>query len=51
MDCELCIHLLLLLDFIPNNMGMAIIFHPQPYILKRSREVQSLVTKYSNIQY
>ena len=23
MDCELCIHLLLLLDLIPNNIGMA----------------------------
>ena len=23
MDCELCIHLLLQLDIIPNNIGMA----------------------------
>ena len=23
MDCELCIHLLLMLDFIPNNIGMS----------------------------
>tara|TARA_B100000900_G_scaffold371407_1_gene350610 strand:- start:1569 stop:5540 length:3972 start_codon:yes stop_codon:yes gene_type:complete len=51
MDCELCIHLLLLLDFIPNNMGMAsVCFVPQPYIFLRGQgiKVQSLVTKYSN---
>lgn len=51
MDCELCIQLLLLLDFIPNNMGMAsVCFVPQPYIFLRGQgiKVQSLVTKYSN---
>jgi DNA polymerase elongation subunit (family B) len=51
MDCELCINLLLLLDFIPNNMGMAsVCFVPQPYIFLRGQgiKVQSLVTKYSN---
>ena len=51
MDCELCIHLLLLLDFIPNNMGMAsVCYVPQPYIFLRGQgiKVQSLVTKYSN---
>ena len=51
MDCELCIHLLLSQDFIPNNMGMAsVCFVPQPYIFLRGQgiKVQSLVTKYSN---
>ena len=49
MDCELCIHLLLLLDFIPNNMGMSnVCYVPQTYIFLRGQgiKVQSLVTKY-----
>ena len=48
MDCELCIHLLLLLDFIPNNMGMSnVCYVPQTYIFLRGQgiKVQSLVTK------
>ena len=49
MDCELCIHLLLLLDFIPNNMGMSnVCYVPQSYIFLRGQgiKVQSLVTKF-----
>jgi len=48
MDCELCIHLLLLLDFIPNNMGMSnVCYVPQTYIFLRGQgiKVQSIVTK------
>jgi len=48
MDCELCIYLLLLLDFIPNNMGMSnVCWVPQSYIFLRGQgiKVQSLVTK------
>ena len=51
MDCELCIHILLSQDFIPNNMGMSsVCYVPQPYIFLRGQgiKVQSLVTKYSN---
>uniref|UniRef100_A0A6C0C801 DNA-directed DNA polymerase n=1 Tax=viral metagenome TaxID=1070528 RepID=A0A6C0C801_9ZZZZ len=49
MDCELCIHLLLLLDFIPNNMGMSnVCYVPQTFIFLRGQgiKVQSLVTKF-----
>jgi len=52
MDCELCIHLLLMLDFIPNNIGMSnVCFVPQPYIFLRGQgiKVQSIVTKFSHI--
>ena len=48
MDCELCIHLLLLLDLIPNNMGMATVSYvPLSYIFLRGQgiKINSLVTK------
>ena len=48
MDCELCIHLLLLLDIIPNNIGMAIVSSvPLSYIFLRGQgiKISSLVTK------
>ena len=48
MDCELCIHLLLLLDIIPNNMGMANVSSvPLSYIFLRGQgiKISSLVTK------
>ena len=48
MDCELCIHLLLLLDIIPNNMGMANVSTvPLPYIFLRGQgiKISSLVVK------
>ena len=48
MDCELCIHLLLLLDLIPNNMGMAnVSYVPLSYIFLRGQgvKINSLVTK------
>jgi len=48
MDCELCIQLLLLLDFIPNNMGMSnVCYVPQTFIFLRGQgiKVQSIVTK------
>ena len=51
MDCELCIHLLLMLDFIPNNIGMSNVCSvPQPYIFLRGQgiKVQSIVTKFSH---
>ena len=51
MDCELCIHLLLMLDFIPNNIGMSNVCSvPQPYIFLRGQgiKVQSIVTKFAH---
>ena len=48
MDCELCIHLLLLLDLIPNNIGMANVSSvPLSYIFLRGQgiKISSLVTK------
>jgi len=48
MDCELCIHLLQLLDIIPNNMGMANVSTvPLPYIFLRGQgiKISSLVVK------
>jgi DNA polymerase elongation subunit (family B) len=48
MDCELCIHLLQLLDFIPNNMGMANVSTvPLSYIFLRGQgiRISSLVVK------
>uniref|UniRef100_A0A6C0FB09 DNA-directed DNA polymerase n=1 Tax=viral metagenome TaxID=1070528 RepID=A0A6C0FB09_9ZZZZ len=48
MDCELCIHLLLLLDLIPNNIGMATVSSvPLSYIFLRGQgiKINSLVTK------
>ena len=51
MDCELCIHLLLMLDFIPNNIGMSNVCKvPQPYIFLRGQgiKVQSIVTKFAH---
>ena len=48
MDCELCIHLLLLLDLIPNNIGMANVSSvPLSYIFLRGQgvKINSLVTK------
>ena len=41
MDCELCIHLLLLLDLIPNNIGMASVSSvPLSYIFLRGQGVK-----------
>ena len=48
MDCELCIHLLQLLDIIPNNMGMANVSTvPLSYIFLRGQgiKISSLVVK------
>ena len=48
MDCELCIYLLLRLDLIPNNIGMACVSHvPLSYIFLRGQGIKigSLVTK------
>ena len=48
MDCELCIHLLQLLDIIPNNMGMANVSSvPLSYIFLRGQgiKITSLVAK------
>jgi len=48
MDCELCIHLLLLLDLIPNNIGMANVSSvPLSYIFLRGQGIKifSLVAK------
>ena len=48
MDCELCIHLLLLLDLIPNNIGMANVSSvPLSYIFLRGQGIKifSLVVK------
>ena len=47
-DCELCIHLLLLLDIIPNNLGMAnVSFVPASFIFLRGQgvKVTSVVSK------
>ena len=49
MDCELCIYLMILLDIIPNNIGMANVCSvPLSYIFLRGQgiKVNSLVTKY-----
>ena len=48
MDCELCIHLLLQLDLIPNNIGMACVsWVPISYIFLRGQgiKIQSIITK------
>jgi len=48
MDCELCIHLLQLLDIVPNNMGMANVSSvPLSYIFLRGQgiKITSLVVK------
>ena len=47
MDCELCIHLLLMLDFIPNNIGMSNVCKDLSRICPRGQgiKVQSIVTK------
>ena len=48
MDCELCIHLLLQLDIIPNNIGMATVSHvPLSYIFLRGQgiKISSISTK------
>ena len=48
MDCELCIHLLQLLDIIPNNMGMANVSSvPLSYVFPRGQgiKITSLVAK------
>ena len=40
-DCELCIHLLMLLDIIPNNLGMAnVSYVPASYIFLRGQGVK-----------
>jgi len=40
-DCELCIHLLLLLDIIPNNLGMAnVSYVPASFIFLRGQGVK-----------
>ena len=48
MDCELCIHLLLQLDLIPNNIGMAnVSWVPLSYIFLRGQgiKINSIITK------
>ena len=48
MDCELCIHLLLQLDMIPNNIGMACVsWVPLSYIFLRGQgiKINSIITK------
>ena len=48
-DCELCIHLINLLDLIPNNMGMSnVCLVPLSFIFLRGQgiKVTSLVSKY-----
>tara|TARA_B100000674_G_C37976482_1_gene979659 strand:- start:432 stop:4253 length:3822 start_codon:yes stop_codon:yes gene_type:complete len=48
MDCELCIHLLLQLDMIPNNIGMACVsWVPISYIFLRGQgiKINSIITK------
>ena len=48
MDCELCIHLLLRLDLIPNNIGMAnVSWVPLSYIFLRGQgvKINSIITK------
>ena len=50
-DCELCIHLLNLLDIIPNNIGMAnVCLVPLSYIFLRGQgiKVASIVSYYSD---
>ena len=50
-DCELCINLLLLLDIIPNNLGMAnVSFVPASFIFLRGQgvKVTSVVSKMCN---
>ena len=50
-DCELCINLLLLLDIIPNNLGMAnVSYVPASYIFLRGQgvKVTSVVSKKSS---
>lgn len=47
-DCELCIHLLLSLDIVPNNMGMSnVCMVPLSYIFSRGQgiKVTSVVSK------
>jgi len=40
-DCELCIHLLLLLDIVPNNLGMAnVSYVPASFIFLRGQGVK-----------
>jgi len=51
MDCELCIHLMLILDIVPNNMGMSKVCSvPLSFIFLRGQgiKVNSLVTKACN---
>ena len=51
MDCEICIHLMLILDIVPNNMGMAKVCSvPLSFIFLRGQgvKVNSLVTKACN---
>ena len=47
MDCELCIHLLLQLDLIPNNIGMACVSWDLFRIFLRGQgiKIQSIITK------
>ena len=48
MDCELCIHILLQLDLIPNNIGMATVsWVPLSYIFLRGQgvKINSIITK------
>ena len=50
-DCELCIHLLLLLDIVPNNLGMAnVSYVPASFIFLRGQgvKVTSVVTRMSS---
>jgi DNA polymerase elongation subunit (family B) len=52
-DCELCIHLLLLLDIIPNNLGMAnVSFVPASFIFLRGQgvKVTSVVSKMCDLR-
>jgi DNA polymerase elongation subunit (family B) len=51
MDCELCIQLMVLLDILPNNVGMAkVCYVPLSYIFLRGQgiKVNSLVTRECN---
>ena len=53
MDCELCIHLLLLQDLIPNNIGMAnVSCVPLSYIFLRGQGIKifSLMTKRCDLE-
>ena len=52
-DCELCIHLINLLDIIPNNIGMSnVCLVPFSYIFLRGQgiKVTSFVSKECNVQ-